>query len=361
MKEVGLSSSQATSCRRVAASLSRSCLAVAVLLLVGCASADPLLKRTQSSGPQWPKILPAAKIEWVKSISTAEDTGITKGFWRRALELLTGADKHPITRPYGVLFDDNSRLVVADPGSGVVHLFETKEGRYTSIKGDGESRLQVPIGLAEDEKGRLYISDSSTGKIFRYDFASRVLTTFKQQLQRPTGIAYNSVNKLLYISETTAHRVVAVDETGIERVRFGEDAIGLIRFNHPTDIVVDAKGQVFVTDPLNYKIRTFTPEGILVNEFGSMGDSPGEFNKPKGVAVDSRGHIYVTDALLDAVQVFDDNGRFLFSIGTTGAGIGELWMPSGIFIHNDYIFVADTYNQRVQIFRYVIDREPGDD
>ena len=42
------------------------------------------------------------------------------------------------------------------------------------------------------------------------------------------------------------------------------------------------------------------------------------------------------------------------TLGTTGTGEGEFWMPSGIAIDRlDYIFVADTYNRRVQVFRYL--------
>src|SRR6185369_1093137 len=87
--------------------------------------------------------------------------------------------------------------------------------------------------------------------------------------------------------------------------------------------------------------------------FGVMGDSRGELNKPKGIAVDPEGRIFVSDALLDAVQIFDDTGQFLFSFGSTGTDDGYFWMPSGLFIHEGYIFVADTFNQRVQIFRYL--------
>ncbi|HLO25368.1 MAG TPA: 6-bladed beta-propeller, partial [Geobacteraceae bacterium] len=106
--------------------------------------------------------------------------------------------------------------------------------------------------------------------------------------------------------------------------------------------------------PLNYKIKVFTPEGKLVNQFGAPGDAPGNLNKPKGVAVDSEGHIYVSDALFDTVQIFDTEGRLLLSFGWRGTENGAFWMPSGIFIdQHDYIFVADTYNQRVQVFRYL--------
>jgi sugar lactone lactonase YvrE len=304
---------------------------------------------------QWPSKPDAARIQWVKSIAAYQDAGITKGFWKKVLEFVAGADENNIVRPYGILFDRNERLLVADPGAGVVHCMDMKEGLYTIIGREADSKLRTPIGIAEDEQEHLYITDSAAGMVYIYDFAGRSLKPFLQRpLHRPTGITYNRVNKLLYIVETTAHQVVAVDTAGVERLRFGstgEDAAG---FNHPTDISVDSKGQVYVTDPLNYRIKVFTPEGKLLSQFGAPGDGLGYLNKPKGVAVDSQGHIYVCDALMDSVQIFDREGHLLLSFGSNGIGPGEFWMPAGIFIdRNDYIFVADSYNRRVQIFRFL--------
>jgi DNA-binding beta-propeller fold protein YncE len=71
------------------------------------------------------------------------------------------------------------------------------------------------------------------------------------------------------------------------------------------------------------------------------------------MAVDSRGYIYVVDALFDNVQVFDTDGRVLLVIGTAGNGAGQFWSPAGIDIAGDRIYVADTFNQRIQVLRIV--------
>lgn len=330
-------------------------LLLALFSLASCSAPVSLLKEKPSADLQWPQKPFEAKIRWMKTIADARDVGITKSFWKKALEFFIGAEQRRIVKPYGVLFDSAERLFIADPGAGLVHFMEMKEGRYILIGDESNSPLRTPIGLAEDEHDRLYITDSTTGNVYLYDLAGRSLKPFLgRTLQRPTGIAYNRVNKLLYVVDTAAGRVVAVDESGAEKLRFGSSGAEKGEFNHPTDITVDAKGFIYVTDPLNYKIKVFTPEGKLVNQFGAPGDAPGNLNKPKGVAVDSEGHIYVSDALFDSVQIFDTAGRLLLSFGWRGTENGTFWMPSGIFIdQHDYIFVADTYNQRVQVFRYL--------
>lgn len=336
------------------------------LMLAACAAPRPLLERSQDTELRWPPRPERAKVEWVKSIAVPEDAGISKGFWRKALELVTGGDLHRIVKPYGVLYDAGARLIIADPGAGMVHVMDTKAGHYQVVAGAGGLPLRSPIGLAEDDKNNLYITDSVNDAVYRYDLVQHTLTPFVLALERPTGIAFNPVNKLLYISETGANDVIAVDLKGSLKLRFSNAGTAAtagmqLPFNRPTDVAVDFKGQVFVTDPLNYKIRIFTPEGFPVTQFGEMGDARSELNKPKGIAVDGVGRIYVCDAMQDLVKVFDDGGNLLFSFGGTGGGPGGLWMPSGIFIYQQFIFVADTYNQRVQIFKMLGPDQPGPD
>jgi len=333
-------------------------LMMAAAMLAGCAAQAPFYTTPPAVQMQWPLLSSRPKIVWLKTIATYRDVGIEKGFWQKAVELLTGGSDTRISRPYGVLFDSGARLFVADPGAGCVHSMDTKEGRYSLIGDEGETRLRTPIGLAEDEQENLYITDSTAATVFVYDIRRRTLKPFLRQLKRPTGIVYNKVNKLLYIVDTVAGTVSAVDGQGTVKHTFGSPGGGVLNFNHPTDITVDRRGQIYVTDPLNYRVKVFSPEGQLVNQIGNAGDAPGELNKPKGVAVDSEGHIYVCDSLQDTVQIFDSTGALILNFGSNGTGNGQFWMPSGIFIDaNDYIYIADTYNQRVQLFRHITSKE----
>ena len=47
-------------------------------------------------------------------------------------------------------------------------------------------------------------------------------------------------------------------------------------------------------------------------------------------------------------------GKFLYYFGSQGHAKEQFWMPGGIYIDDkDYIYVADTYNSRIQIFQLV--------
>jgi hypothetical protein len=60
----------------------------------------------------------------------------------------------------------------------------------------------------------------------------------------------------------------------------------------------------------------------------------------------------VVDAMFDNVQLFNRQGDFLLTLGQRGTGFGEFWLPSGAFINEKgELYVCDTYNRRVQVFR----------
>jgi tripartite motif-containing protein 71 len=90
-------------------------------------------------------------------------------------------------------------------------------------------------------------------------------------------------------------------------------------------------------------------------EWGDLGDLSDEFNTPEGVAVDSKGNVWVADTNNHRILKFDQSGKFLFSFGSLGflpgALDGQFRNPHGIAIdQQDNIWVADTFNNRVQKF-----------
>ena len=52
---------------------------------------------------------------------------------------------------------------------------------------------------------------------------------------------------------------------------WGSLGTGPGEFNGPFDVAVDHEGFVYVTDPGNYRVQKFTPEGTFVLQWGSQG------------------------------------------------------------------------------------------
>jgi sugar lactone lactonase YvrE len=324
-------------------------------VLSSCAAVQPAPTDPRPS-ITWPLASENSRIVWVKSIAGPADLGIGKGFWRRMLEVVSGEENSSaIARPYGVLRSAAGQIYLADPGAGLVHCLDVVKGSYSIIVNQDGSPLPSPIGLTEDDTGRLYITDSVAGMVYRFDPKDGSLKPLlSKALERPTGIAFHPLSRLLYVADTTASQIVVLDQSGVELRRIGSRGQDSLGFNHPTDLAIDARGQIYVTDSLNFRITLLTPEGQLVRQFGAPGDSQGNFSRPKGIAVDSAGNIYVSDSLRDAVQVFDRDGALQLVFGRNGVGPAQFWLPSGLFIdRHDQIYVTDTYNRRIQVFRHM--------
>jgi hypothetical protein len=62
----------------------------------------------------------------------------------------------------------------------------------------------------------------------------------------------------------------------------------------------------------------------------------------------------VVDAAFNNFQIFDEAGQILLVVGHTGRDAGGMDLPSGLYVdQQDRIYVADTFNKRVQVFQYL--------
>lgn len=335
-----------------------------VCLLVSCGSPrGPGLERDATTPSLvWPPPPEASRIMYLRSIATPNDVGITKSFFRRVVEFITGPEQERIAQPYGVQVDAQNRIFVVDSAAKFVHLFDYLGGSYTRIPGRASEDLRFPIDVALDDQGRLYVTDAEGGKVFGFDLSGKRLfeQSWKGTLKRPTGITYNPANRLLYVVDSLEHRVLAFDPSGLLRFQFGSRGEDDGQFNYPTNITSDREGRLYVTDSMNFRVQIFDRAGTFLSKFGRHGDALGDFSKPKGIALDSDGHIYVVEGLFDVILIYDQSGRFLLSFGGPGNGPGQFWLATGIFIDaQDRIYVADSYNHRIQVFQYLKEVKGG--
>jgi len=333
-------------------------LAAAAVIFAGMrivASAAP--SEVRSAEVQvWPAPPAAARIEFVRMFSSAEDLGISRTFFEKIADFLFGATPSRMARPMAVVAGKGV-LHVADPGVGGVHRFDTRQGRYTLVKGPKGNALPSPVGLARNAVGDVYVADSALGAVFviRPGAGEAVPLALRADLKQPTGLAVGADGRI-YVVDTAAHCVDVFDSEGRLLAVIGKRGTGEGEFNFPTHIAVTPQGRVYVNDSLNFRIQVFDAQGRFVSSFGRHGDAAGDASRQKGVAVDSHGHIYVVDALLHAFQIFDEGGRLLLPVGERGHQPGEFWLPTGMYIDNadrDTIYIADSYNRRVQVLRYI--------
>jgi len=324
---------------------------VALALLAGCAG--PSVTSGQKA-PQdelvWPPPPQPARIKYNHDFSSPKDLGIRTPLLSRFWGWISGKQSaERMVRPYSIAANQEL-IAVADPGSKALHLYNKKKGTYKNIRRAGDSVLVSPVGVAISED-YLFLSDSETEKVFVLNHNGDYISTITD-MKRPTGLAYDFLNHRLYVSDTLNHQVVVYNDKGDRLFTIGERTKQKGGFNFPSHLFI-ANNRLYVNDTMNFRIQIFGLDGKYITAFGKHGDASGHFSQPKGVGVDSRGHIYVVDAIFHRVQVFDEKGQYLIAFGSQGKGAAEFWLPTGLFIVQDRIYVADSYNRRIQVFEYV--------
>ena len=324
---------------------------LSLLLTTACSATnpEPTLQEDRTPAMVWPEAPEKARIQFVRQFSSPEDLGLRESFARRVRDALVGDDDRLMTRPYAVAAN-NKRVAVADPGAAVIHLFDTKRKSYHQLKAAGDYDFTSPIAVALADE-RLYIADSELGKVFILNHRLKLLSTI-ENFQRPTSLAFDLVGQRLYVADTLAHEIQVFDQKG--EVLFSIGGRGEMdgQFNFPSHLAF-VDDRLFVNDTMNFRIQIFNSEGRHLQTLGKHGVGSGHFTQPKGVAVDSMGHVYVADALSNLIQVFEQDGTFLLGFGSAGDSPGAFQMPTGLAIWDDLIYVADSFNQRVQVFKFL--------
>ncbi len=247
--------------------------------------------------------------------------------------------------PYGLAIDINGDLYVADSANSTIRRI-SPDGMVTTWAGrPGESgsgdttpenpdggRLGLPIGIALDPFGNLYVTDGRFHTIRKVD-TQRHLTTIagepgvpgtsdgyghRAHFTFPFGIARDQAGNF-WVADSDNHTIRRIAPDGFVSTAFGDrndrgsadgDA-GTARFTRPSGLAFDPDGNLLVVDSDSHTIRQIDPEGevtTLAGLAGQRGDRDGtgravRFNYPFGIAVAADGTIYVADMVNDAIRV----------------------------------------------------------
>ena len=126
----------------------------------------------------------------------------------------------------------------------------------------------------------------------------------------------------IWLVDAGSHVVFKTNQQGKVLMQLGtKGAAGTdsTHFNLPTDVGFAPNGDIYVSDGYgSARVLKFTHDGKYLLQFGKRGTGPGEFGLPHNVVVDARGRVYVSDRDNQRVEVFDANGKFLSQWAGTG-------------------------------------------
>lgn len=198
-----------------------------------------------------------------------------------------------------------------------------------SILGPGDRsaipRFWRPLGVATDDAGNCYITDTNNRRVCVFDNAGRFIFEFGSYGEAiPPGLAESNW------------------QGG--------------QFAFPYGIAIADNGRIYVADMLNGRVQYFTSRGRFIDFFPKRKsvDPESEFHRNMLYPLNLTVHedkVYVCDSF--RIAVFDLEGKLLKSIGRGRLGTepGFLNHPNGVAVGRDgTIYVSDSNNTRVQAF-----------
>ena len=262
-----------------------------------------------------------------------------------------------IDSPYDVAINQKGELVVTEWKAHCVSVLSLTGKKLLTFGAPGSTpgRFERPAGITVDFDGSIVVADSGNHRVQKFSADGKFLASANapggKEFNWPKGVAYNRVNKKIYVADSDHSRVLVLNSDLTYSSSFGKKGSGKGQLDNAIDVAIDKSGNVYVVDCNNYRIQVFTAEGKFLRLFGKRGGGSGEFKCAFGVAVDSSDMVYVSDVNTHSVSVFTSEGQFVTSFGRKGSGKGEFDAPSRVAVDScGVVYVADTYNHRIQCF-----------
>ena len=323
--------------------------------------------------------------------------------------------------PWGVAAGSGGNLYIGDSGNHTVRKIAAN-GTITTVAGTGvpgslgdggpatRAQLNVPLGVAVDGAGNLYVAECLGARIRKVTAAGGIATVagtgssgyggdggpaVNAQLACPHGVAVDASDNL-YIADTGNNRLrkVTLDGTittvaGNGAPDFGGDGGPALnaKLNAPTSLAIDTSGNLYIADTGNNRIRRISGDGTITTvagcadqlHFSSDDGLPATaavLGLPQGVAVDRAGNLYIADtygnhvrrvsaagvistiagrALYGYLAYFDGN-LDLYLHGYSGDGgpatSGLLGSPYALAVDSNFnVYLADSPNGAVRVLK----------
>jgi hypothetical protein len=260
----------------------------------------------------------------------------------------------PLKQPEGVACDGKSLLLLADTGNARLLRYIFNDGfleaEIVEIK---SPQLFYPVKTEINSRGEIYILDRKQRRIVRLSSGGEF-----QGYLNPAGLPSPAVfvprsftidkDDNIYILDILSERVLILDPGGkyLGQIKLPQ------KYGSFSDIAVDLKGTVLLVDGVNGVIFS---AAINSPAFSALTGSLKQYARfPASLTTDDRGRIYVVDRNGGSIIILGQDGAFVERQSGPGWKEGQLNYPAQICINTKgEIFVADTRNNRVQVFALI--------
>ncbi len=271
-------------------------------------------------------------------------------------------DGYALGQATGVAVDSQNRVWVFHRAEKPVLCLDAATGEVVSSFGDG--LFDNEHGLEVDGDGNVWLTDANTHVVEQYSPDGELMKTLgikgepgedDKRFNKPTDIDFGPDGSIYVTDGYGNNRIVRLDSQGSFINAWGSKGAGPGEFDTPHGIAVDGNGTVYVADRGNSRVQVFDAEGTFVAEWKSE-----EIGRPWGMDITADGNVLVADGGDLTNTAFDRNGALLMTPegevlerwGSYGSHDGQFYWAHDIAAGPDgAVYVVDVNaGMRVQKF-----------
>jgi len=258
-----------------------------------------------------------------------------------------------LKNPEGVACNEESRIIVADSANHRLLQYKLEDRTLTAGAEIVVPEVTYPVLVKFNSKGEIFALDGRQRRIARLS-PEGMFIGYLEPVGLPSPASYVlksfEIDKddNIYILDIFSGRVIVLNPDGTYRMHINFP----VGYGFISDVSVDFKGNILLIDSINARVYSAAK--------GSEGFSPltesmkEQMRFPTNITTDNRGRIYLMDRNGSRIIVLGQDGSFLGQMSDLGWKEGLLNYPSQLCVNGKgEVFVADTNNHRVQIFKLV--------
>ena len=230
-------------------------------------------------------------------------------------------DSAAFTDPFAICTDALNNIYVADIGCMSIKKVTTAAVATTFIASDPANNITIdgPQAITSDPQGNIYSADpmgqdgitmvtaGGTGTHLAGSSPSGYKdgASASSEFLGPTGLAADGQGNV-YVADGNRIRKISSGQVstlaGNQTAGFADGTGVSAAFGGPMGLCVDSKGNIYVADTDNNRIRMVTPAGVVTTVVGNgtAGATDGSataalFNKPTNLCIDTQGNLYIAD------------------------------------------------------------------
>ena len=290
----------------------------------------------------------------------AQPTATTPPATNYVFDSTFGSESVPardLDAPHDVALNSTGNIYLTDTNTNLIHKYDPNGAWLMSWGGPGaeNGQFNTPLAITVDAANHVYVTDAFNKRVQKFDQNGNWLLNFTPPaggFDVLSGIEADGLGNI-YVVDNRKHVVYKYNTSGVFQISWGGAGAGDGQFNSPNPITVSPDNNtVYVVDTGNNRVQAFDPTGKYLRQWGSPGSGDGQFNTPWGIGVSPDGtSVYVTDPNNRRVQVFDTQGTYLRQWGELGFAPGQFSSPRGVVLpSNDTIYVVEASTLGIQIF-----------